>query len=163
MTGLTVCIAHCEPSCSQQHQHTAHTSDCVRARACHCPRSRSFGFAMALWPCRRLCQVAGCLARLARAPLSRICAACTRACPGGSRGGGEEGACRTPCVGTSRWSTTLCEPGNDVPPGTEGTDSSSAGYFLSFATTCHDTTLRRLTRRPSLPTPDVTQRTFVRR
>jgi hypothetical protein len=28
---------------------------------------------------------------------------------------------------------------------------------------CHDTTLRRLTRRPSLPTPDATQRTFVRR
>jgi hypothetical protein len=28
---------------------------------------------------------------------------------------------------------------------------------------CHDTTLRRLTRHPSLPTPDATQRTFVRR
>jgi hypothetical protein len=27
--------------------------------------------------------------------------------------------------------------------------------------TCHDTTLRRPTRRPSLPTPDATQRTFV--
>ena len=26
---------------------------------------------------------------------------------------------------------------------------------------CHDTTLRRPTRRPSLPTPDATQRTFV--
>jgi hypothetical protein len=29
--------------------------------------------------------------------------------------------------------------------------------------TCHNTTLVRLTRRPSLPTPDATQRTFVRR
>jgi hypothetical protein len=26
---------------------------------------------------------------------------------------------------------------------------------------CHDTTLQRPTRRPSLPTPDATQRTFV--
>jgi hypothetical protein len=36
-------------------------------------------------------------------------------------------------------------------------------FSSALRSACHDTTLRRLTRRPSLPTSDATQRTFVRR
>jgi hypothetical protein len=55
----------------------------------------------------------------------------------------------------------LCERRRREKKGEGERERERAEGVLSFATTCHDTTLRRKARRPSPPTHDATQRTFV--
>ena len=98
----------------------AHINAARAGRRIVCAHSRVIARAPALsgsrWHCGLL-QKAASGRRVAgqRAPMARICAARARA---GGRGGGEEGACRTPCVGTSRWccsSTKGLPAGRDCP------------------------------------------------